>query len=174
LCPCMYFRITSPRFEPSWGRLMAVVTVLPSRTNDPTRVRREVLACSRSSCRCASTLFSELRLVPSSPWLRIRGRPTPQVTLRTHLGLHLDAPPGRGCSPARAPLQAAVSSDQSSDLGNRFGRVRRLPRMSAARRSASATQAAYTRSVVTPPPPWPSRPATVRMSTPAVMSSVAV
>ena len=39
--------------------------------------------------------------------------------------------------------------------------------------SASLSHAAYTRRVVEPPPPWPRRPATVRMSVPAAMSSVA-
>jgi hypothetical protein len=43
----------------------------------------------------------------------------------------------------------------------------------ATRRSAWSTQAAYTLSVVAPPLPWPRRPATVRTSTPAAMSSVA-
>ncbi len=49
----------------------------------------------------------------------------------------------------------------------------REPRLPAARWSDSATKAAYTRSVVVPPPLCPSRPATVRTSTPAAISSVA-
>lgn len=56
-------------------------------------------------------------------------------------------------------------------VGRRFGR--REPSSSAAFRSDAATHAAYTRSVVAPPPPWPRRPATVRRSTPAESSSVA-
>jgi hypothetical protein len=43
----------------------------------------------------------------------------------------------------------------------------------AAFRSASSTQAAYTFNVVAPPLPSPRRPATVRMSTPAAIGSVA-
>lgn len=53
------------------------------------------------------------------------------------------------------------------------GRFNLVPKISAARRSDSTTNAAYSRSVVEPPPPWPSRPATVRRSTPAVSSAVA-
>lgn len=47
------------------------------------------------------------------------------------------------------------------------------PSTSAALRSASVTNFVYTRSVVLPPPPCPSRPATVRRSTPELSSSVA-
>jgi hypothetical protein len=73
-----------------------------------------------------------------------------------------------------APRRAALlATAEPSDSAAGFGRVMRLPRISAARRSDSPTQAAYMRSVVAPPPPWPSRPATVRRSTPAVRGSVA-
>jgi hypothetical protein len=70
------------------------------------------------------------------------------------------------------PIEAFARQDRLCPVvGRRFGR--RDPSSSAAFRSDAATHAAYTRSVVAPPPPWPRRPATVRRSTPAESSSVA-
>lgn len=66
---------------------------------------------------------------------------------------------GPGHSPAAATLRGRTGM--------------RPDRVLAARWSASETQAAYTRRVVAPPPPCPRRPATVRGSTPAEISSVA-
>lgn len=94
----------------------------------------------------------------------------------TDIGTISDLPampsPVRRVFPSREMLPALQSACARLSDDDPGGRENRPPITRAASRSESSRHAAYTRSVVTPPPAWPRRPATVLRSTPAVSSSV--
>lgn len=180
----------------NWTPHTGISRVLPGRNNASCPLIQPYGGCHRGGA-IGVAIFEDTRRRPVFHLLQYPARHAAMVTQDARLApAHLTEllgelfagrqhpPTGNSPTAIRARSSAAIRTytvsastypacraTSSATASGREGN--RANRLTATRRSPSDTYAAYTLCVVVPPSPWLSRPATVRTSAPAEISSVA-